>query len=183
MSEGFGDFEKCGAHFAFEWVAGVRAANFEARAWEIRLQRVELMLDAAGIGGAGGAKVDDGAGAIGDYVGARAAFDDVHVDGGAALRIIPFCNARNLVSEFVDGVDAFFGGQAGVRGAAVHDNFGFADAFARGFYQAAGAEGGLQDEDGVAAAGFGFDELPGGIAADFFVGDPEEDDSFFWKGP
>ena len=133
MRERFGDFEKCGAHFAFERGAGEAAANFETRAGCVRFQRVELALDAVGVGGAGGAEIDYGAGAFGDYVGARAAFDDVDVGGGAALRIIPFCNARNLMREFVDGVDAFFGGQAGVRGAAMDDDFGFADAFARGF--------------------------------------------------
>ena len=130
------------------------------------------------VGDAGGAEIGYGAGAVGDYVGARATFDDVHVDGGAALRIIPICNTRNLVREFVDGVDAFFGGEACVRGAAMDDEFGFADAFARGFQQAAGAEGRFEHEDGVAAAGFGFDKFAGGIAADFFVGGPEEDDAF-----
>ena len=58
------------------------------------------------------------------------------------------------------------------------DDFGFADAFALGFERAAGAVGRLEHEDGVAAAGFGFDQFAGGFAADFFVGGPEEDDAF-----
>src|SRR5205807_988475 len=35
----------------------------------------------------------------------------------------------------------------------------------------------LEDKDGVAATGFGFDELAGGVAADFLVGRPEENDA------
>ena len=61
--------------------------------------------------------------------------------------------------QFVDGVDAFLRREAGVRGAAVNDDFGFADAFARRLQQAARPKRGFQNEDGIAAARFGFDEL------------------------
>jgi hypothetical protein len=32
--------------------------------------------------------------------------------------------------------------------------------------------------NGIAAAGFGFDKFPGGIAADFFVGGPQKNNAF-----
>src|SRR5271168_3226074 len=58
------------------------------------------------------------------------------------------------------------------------DEFGFADAFARRLDQAAWAERRFEDEDSIAAAGFGFEELSRGVAADLFVGGPEEDEAF-----
>ena len=117
---------------------------------------------------------------FGDDIDAGAALDGVGVDGDAAAHVGPRFDAGDLVGEFVDGVDAVLRGEAGVRGTAVDDEFGFADAFARGLEHALWAEGGFEDEDGVAATGFEFDEFAGGVAADFFVGGPEEDDAFAW---
>lgn len=57
------------------------------------------------------------------------------------------------------------------------DYFGFADAFAGGFDQAAWAERGLENENSVTAAGFRFDERARGLAADLFVGRPHEYDA------
>ena len=51
----------------------------------------------------------------------------------------------------------------------MHGQFDLADSFARRFQQAAGTEGGLEDEDGIATARFGFEEFAGGFAADLFV--------------
>ena len=76
------------------------------------------------------------------------------------------------------GVDALFGGKAGVRSAALNEQFGFANSFTRGLQQPARTEGRLEDKDGIAAARFGLDELARGFAADFFVRGPQEDDLF-----
>ena len=57
------------------------------------------------------------------------------------------------------------------------DEFGFADAFAGGLDEATWAEGGFEDEDGVATAGFRFEEFSRRVAADLFVGGPEEDEA------
>ena len=114
---------------------------------------------------------------FGDDVHARPAFDHVGVYADAAAQIVPLLDASELARELVNRVDAFFRREAGVRGAAVDDEFGFADAFAGGLEQAARPERRFEHEDGVAAACFGFDEFPRGFAADLFVGRPKEDDS------
>ena len=60
----------------------------------------------------------------------------------------------------------------------MHDQFGFTDSFARRLQPATWAEGGLKDEDGIAAACFRFEEFARGFAADLLVRSPEEDDAF-----
>src|SRR5215472_17501628 len=60
--------------------------------------------------------------------------------------------------------------------AALNVQFSRTDTFAGGLHQAAGTEGRLEDEHGITAPRFGFDELAGRFAADFFVGRPKEDD-------
>ena len=179
--EGFGGVIECGAHAAFERRAGEAAEDLETRAALDGLESVEAAFELTHVGGADGAKIDYRAGAFGDDIGTGAAFDDVDVDGGTAARIGEFYYARDLAGEFVDGVDAFFRREAGVGGAAMHDDFGFADGFARSFEQAARAVGGLENEDGITAAGFGFDEFAGGVAADFLVGGPQKDEALARK--
>lgn len=65
-----------------------------------------------------------------------------------------------------------------MRSAAMHEQFGLTDPFARGFQQATWAEGWFQHEDGIAAARFGFEEFAGRFAADLFVGGPEKGEAF-----
>jgi len=174
--ERFGTGEERGGHFVFEGRAVEAAGDFEASAGMNRAERMQAAFQIAHVGNAEGAQVKDGACAFGDDVSARAAFDETGVDGDAAAEIVPFFEARELVRQFVNGVDALLGSEAGVRGAAVNDELGFADCFARRFQQAARAEGGLEDEDRVAAARFGFEEFAGRFAADFFVGGPQENE-------
>lgn len=141
-------------------------------------KRVEATLQIVHVGNAKGAEIEDRAGAIRDDIGARAAFDDASVDGDAASKIVPFFDARELLRQFVNGVDPFLRREAGVRGAAMHDQCGLADTLARGFQQAARTIGRLENEDSIAAARLGFEELAGGFAADLFVGSPKEDEAF-----
>jgi hypothetical protein len=175
--EGFCAGEEGGADFVFERGAAETAVNFEACAGENGAQGAQALLDAAHVCGTKRTEIEYRLGALGDYVGARAAFDFADIYGDAAAKIVPLLHALDLESEFVDGVHAFLGSESGVGGAAVNDDFGFADAFAGGLDEAAGTEGGFENEDGVAAAGFGFEEFSRGIAADFFVGGPEKDEA------
>src|SRR5277367_1966417 len=99
------------------------------------------------VGGAPGAQVQRGAGAFGYDVDARAAFDNVGVDADAAARVVPFFDAGDLRGELVNGVDAFFGGEACVGRAAVDGQLCFTHALARSFEQAARSESGFEDED------------------------------------
>jgi hypothetical protein len=69
----------------------------------------------------------------GDYICACAAADDIHVNADAALRLIEFCDARNLQRLFVDGVDPFFGFQSTVGRAARNAQLDFTHSFARSF--------------------------------------------------
>jgi len=175
--ECFGAGEERGAHFVFEGRAVEAAGDFEVSARMNWAKRMQAALQFAHVGNAEGAQVEDGASAFGDDVGARAAFHEAGVDGDAAAEIVPFFEARELLRQFVNGVDAFLGSEAGVRGAAVNDQLGFADSFARRFQQAARAEGGFEDEDRVAAPRFGFEEFAGRFAADLFVGGPQENEA------
>src|SRR5260370_19854508 len=94
-----------------------------------------------------------------DDVCARATLDDDGVDGDASAKIIPSFDACELPRQFVDGVDTFLRRKTRVRGAAMHDQFGFTDSFARRLQPATWAKGGLKDEDGIAAACFRFEEF------------------------
>src|SRR5712692_1824244 len=60
----------------------------------------------------------------------------------------------------------------------MHDQFGFTDSFAGRLQQASRTEGRLEDENGIAAARFGFEEFPRGFAADLLVRGPEADEAF-----
>ncbi len=64
----------------------------------------------------------------------------------------------------------------------MHDQFGFANAFAGSFQQTAGTEGWLKDKDGVAATCFSLDELARRFTANFFIGGPQEDEAFAQAG-
>lgn len=175
--EGFGAREERGAALVFERSTIEAAVNFETRAAMDGAKRAEASFDAAHVRSVESAKVEESPGAFGNDVDARAAFDDVGVDADTAAWIVPFTDARDLLGKLVDGVDAFLRGEAGMRGAAMNDDFGFADAFASSLEQTFWAERRLEDENGVAAASFGFDELAGGVAADFFVGGPEKNEA------
>ena len=64
--------------------------DFESRASKMWFQGEELAFDAAHFRDAGSAKVEDGAGMIGDHICSGATLDDVGVYSCAAMRIIPF---------------------------------------------------------------------------------------------
>ncbi len=175
--QGFGFGEKRGAGFAFERGTIETSANFELRARKNWTQSVQTALDAAHVREAKCAKIEDGFGTFGDDIYACAAFDDVRVHSDAATRIVPSLDPSKLARQFVNRVDAFFWRETCVRGAAVDDELDLAHAFASCLEQSLRAEGRLKDKDCIAAAGFGFNEFPRGVAADFFVGSPKEDQS------
>jgi hypothetical protein len=137
-------------------------------------QSTEFAFEASHVGDAERAEIEDGAGPLGDDVHTGSAFDDVGVDGHAAPEIVPLLDVHKLPRKFVDGVDAFLGSEARVRGAAVNDKFSFAHAFAGGLEQAFWAERRFEDEDGIAAASFRFDKFSRSVAADLFVRGPEK---------
>jgi len=162
---------------ALEGRALKTAADLEFDATTNRFQRTEPLLQCAYIRDTPGAKVEIDLGAVGDDVRARAPIDDIGVDGNAVTRIVPFFDASNLSSEFVNSVDAPFRVETGVGGTAVNHDFGFTDALAGGLDQSARTEGRLEDEDSIAAAGIFLNELAGGFAANLFVGGPEKDET------
>jgi len=172
--ERFGFDEERGAAFALERSAIEAAANFEFCTGMAWTKSTEFAFEAAHVGDAERAKVEDRAGSLGDDIHTRSAFDHVGVDGHAAPEIVPLLDVHKLPREFVDGVDAFLGSEARVRGAAVNDEFSFAYAFAGSLEEAFWAEGRFEDEDGVAAASFRFDESSRGVAPDLFVGSPKK---------
>src|SRR5882762_2293371 len=136
---------------------------------------MQALLELAHVREAEGAKVDHGAGTLGDDVDARAALDYVGIYANAATQVVPLLKLRDLLCEFVDCVHTFLWCEACMRSATVHDDFGLAYALTRCFHQAEWTERRLEHKNGVAAACFRFDELAGGVAADFFIGGPEED--------
>jgi hypothetical protein len=172
--ERFGFGEERGTAFVFERGAIEAAANFEFCTGMAWTQRVEFAFEAAHVRDAERAKIEDGAGTLGDNVRPGSAFDNVCVDGHAAPEIVPLLDVRKLPRKFVDGIDAFLGSEARVRGAAMNDEFSFAHTFAGGLEEALWAEGRFEDEDGIATASFRFDEFSRDIAADLFVGGPEK---------
>ena len=95
-----------------------------------RFERVKALFEGAHIGYPPGAQIQSGFGTVGDDVAARAAFDDVGVDGDAAAQIVPFFDTGDLCGKLVNGVDASLRGQTRVRGATVDDELGFPDTFA-----------------------------------------------------
>src|SRR5215510_4360159 len=117
-----------------------------------------------------GAQVNYGFCAVGDDVGTSSAFDDAGVDGDAAARVIPFPGPGNLQRELMNCVNALFGGETGVGGAALDEDLRFPDAFACGLEQTFRPERRIQNENRVAALGLGFDQPARGFTADLFVG-------------
>jgi hypothetical protein len=80
-----------------------------------------------------------------------------------------------LKGQFVHGVDAVFGIEAGVGGSAVDDQNNFTNALARCLQVSPRAVGRFEDQDGVASSRFPLDDCAGRFAAYFFIGSPQED--------
>ena len=106
---------------------------------------VELRFERTHVGSARCADVYHCASALGDDVGACAAFDDVGVDRDAAAGLVKPGDARDLQRQFVHSVDAILRIDPGVRGAAGYDQLDFADTFARRLQPAIGPAGGFED--------------------------------------
>src|SRR5579859_875888 len=188
-------FTKCDAHLrgqffcsckksradaALKRSAGEAAGDFEFCAAKNRFEGVQLFFDGAHIGAAKRAEIDRGSRLFGDDVDARATFHDVSVHGYAAANVVPRKYFCQLQSQFVNGVDAFFRREAGVRSFAAHDELRFADSFARRLEQARWSERRLRHEDGVAATRFRFEQLARSAGANFFVGGPKKNDLLFY---
>src|ERR1700682_2662068 len=178
LRERFGAGEEGCAHFAFERRAVKTAGDLQAGSPVKWTQGVQTAFHAAHVGNPHGTKIKNSARVFRNYVRARAAFDDAGVDGDAAAKIIPSFDPCELPRQFVDGVDTFLRCETRVRGAAMHDQFGFADSLAGRFQQAARAEGRLDDENGITAARFRFEEFARGFAADLLVRSPDKDEAF-----
>jgi hypothetical protein len=178
---GFGAGVKGGALFAFERWAIEAAEDFEFRTAMNGLEGVEAFFEGAHIAVAPGAEIERSLGAVGDDVRAGAAGDDVRVDGDAAAEIVPLFEARDLCGEFVHRIEAFFGCEAGVRGATVDDELGFAHALAGSFQQAARTKRRFEYEDRVASLRFLFNQFMRRFAADLFVGGPEKHQSLLHR--
>src|SRR5438093_12655079 len=73
-----------------------------------RAQGTQAPFQAAHVGSVKRTEIENGAGAFRDDIGARTAFDGTGVDGDAAAKIVPFLDASELLSQFVNGVDPFF---------------------------------------------------------------------------
>ena len=142
------------AEFSFERRAIEAAVHFQPSAGMNRTKRVQPVFKPAHIRHAQSAKVEDGAGELGDDIYASAAFDDVRIDGNSAARVVPFLNARKLQCQFVDRVHALLGSQARVRSPAMHEKLRFANGFAGRFKQSTRAERRLEHKDGIASASF-----------------------------
>src|SRR6266849_4903400 len=155
--EGLRALEKCRAHFALERRTIEPASDVEASPFVNRAKSMEAVFECAHVGSFQGAQIENGAGTFCNDVGASATLYDVGVDAHAAAGIVPLFDARELCSQFIDGVDPFFGRQARVGSAPMDNQFGRTDAFACGLQQAARSEGRFQNENSVAAAGFRFD--------------------------
>ena len=153
--------------------AAESAVNFQFGAGEDGAQGGETAFDLRGVFDAGDAEIEYGAGALGDDVGARAAFDDAGADRRPRRGIGECADALDLQGEFVNRVHSLFRIQAGVRGFSEYGEFHFAGAFAGRFQFPFDTGGGLENEDGSRLAGEAFDEFAGVVAADFFVGGEE----------
>lgn len=140
------------AEFSFERRAIEAAVHFQPSAGMNRTKRVQQAFKPAHIRDAQSAKIEDGAGELGDDIYASAAFDDVGIDGNSAARVVPFLNARKLQCQFVDGVHALLGSQARVRSPAMDEKLRFANGFAGRLKQTMTAERRLEHKDGIAAA-------------------------------
>ena len=178
LGEQLGAREKSGAHSTFERGPVEAAGHFKPGAGLNRAQAVQAYFEAAHVGNAKRAEIEDRASAFRDYIGARAAFKDAGVDRDATARIVPLLDARELPRQFVNGVDAFLWSKTRVRSAAMHDQLGFTDALARRLQQPARAKRGFEDQNGVTATRFRFEIPPRRFAANLLVRGPEEDEAF-----
>src|SRR5260370_38531851 len=95
------------AHFALERRTVKAARDFKLRTMLKRPQSVQAAFETAHVGTARRTQIENSAGALGDDVDTRAAFDDAVVVADAEARIIPSFDARELPRQFVNGVDAF----------------------------------------------------------------------------
>lgn len=138
--ESFCAGEKRGAVFAFQWRAIEAAGDFEFGAAVNGFKGLKAFFEGVHVGSAPGAKIENGFGVFGDDVGTCAAPHHIGVDGDSTAKIIPLLDARNLRSQFVNGVDPFFGRQAGVRGTTMNHNLRFAHTFARSLDEPAGTQ-------------------------------------------
>ena len=140
----------------------------------------ELRFERTHVGSARCADVYHCAGALGDDVGARAAFDDVGVDGDAAAGLVKPGDARDLQRQFVHRVDAILRIDPGVRGAAGYDQLDFADAFARRLQPAIGPAGGFEHQHSIAASGLFLDHSARRFTANLFIRGPQKDQALGW---
>ena len=85
---------------------------------------IKAILERSDIGNFPGAKIESGVGMIGDDVDARAARNDVGVDGNAAGMVVPLFDASDLRGQLVNRVHALFRCKASVGCAAVHGGVG-----------------------------------------------------------
>ena len=88
--------------------------------------------------------------------------------------IVEADHPHDLLRQLVDGVDALFGCDAGVRFLAAHLDADFADALAARFHHAAGQRR-FGHDDGGCIGGLAFDRLAAGAAADLLVGRGQHD--------
>src|SRR5215472_8473072 len=131
LCQGLGVGEQCCADLAFERRAIEAAGDFQFRSFVNRPQIAKAAFDAAHVGRPQGPQIEYGAGAFGNYVRARATLDDVGVDTDAPSRVVPRFDARKLRCQLVYSIDALFRSEARVGSAAMYEQFGFSDAFAR----------------------------------------------------
>src|SRR5204862_304777 len=100
LGEQLGAREKSGAHSTFERGPVEAAGHFKPGAGLNRAQAVQADFEAAHVGNAKRAEIEDRASAFRDYIGARAAFKDAGVDRDATARIVPLLDARELPRQF-----------------------------------------------------------------------------------
>jgi len=177
LGEGNGTPKENSALLAFQRRAIEAAMDFEPGAAMDRFQFMQALFEGAHVGCMPSAKIKLGFGQFRDNVDARAAFDNVCIDGDAAPEVVPLLDTGDLRGEFVNSVDALFRGKPSVRRATVNNDLGLADALAGSFDETTRSKGRFENKDGVTAAGFRFDQNAGGFAADFLVGSPEEDEA------
>jgi hypothetical protein len=182
LGEGSRASEENGALLAFERRAIKTAMDFELGAAMDGFQSMQALFEGAHIGRTPGTQIELGFSQFRDDVDACSALDDIRIYSDAMAEIVPLFDAGDLRGELMNGVDAFFRGEAGMRGAAMNNDFGLADALAGSLDEPARTERWLEDKDGVAAASFRFDEDAGGFAADLLVGSPQENDALGNRG-
>src|SRR5208283_5695156 len=96
FGERFGASVEFGAVLAFERRAIEAAAQFQLGAASNGFQSAESLFQGVHIGVTPGAKIEINFSAVGNDVGARAAIDEVGIDGNAVTGIVPFFNASDL---------------------------------------------------------------------------------------